>query len=244
MSVRRFAACLGCYISLLPTALWATDLAKTLLAEGTKPVFAEDFSRPESVGRFVFASPAHWQRVAVGDRFALEHTHAGSAYQPPHRSPHNIALIADQQFASFVLEYDVQQTGKEYGHRDACAFFSFVDPTHYYYVHVATQSDPHAHQIFTVNNAPRLKITDQGTDGYDWGSVDAWHRVRVVRDATSGEIEVFVNDMNQPLMKAVDKTHGWGHIGLGSFDDTGRVTNIRVYADASREAPTTFFRRK
>ncbi|MCA9147710.1 MAG: hypothetical protein KDA92_00355 [Planctomycetales bacterium] len=220
----------------------ATDLGRRLAGNEAKLVFQEDFANPESMSHFVFAAPEHWKRVRVGDRFALEHSHAGNAYQPPHRSPHNIALIKGQQYGSFVLEYEAQQTGKEYGHRDACVFFNFVDPAHYYYTHIATKSDPHAHQIFIVNDAPRTKITGMGTDGFDWQSVDDWHKIRVVRDLESGEIEIYVDQMERPIMTATDKTHAWGYLGVGSFDDTGRVTNIRVYADVKRDSPTPFFR--
>ncbi len=209
-----------------------------------KLVFQEDFHDPASLSRFVFSSPANWQRIQVGERFALEHTDAGSAYQPAYRSPHNIALIAAHQFGSFALEFDAQQTGREYGHRDACVFFNFVDPTHYYYTHIATHSDPHAHQIFTVNDAPRTKITLAGTEGFDWGPVDSWHHVRILRDLDAGTIQVYVDNMETPIMQAKDQTHGWGYVGFGSFDDTGRVTNIRVYAAETKPQPAPFFAAK
>jgi hypothetical protein len=203
--------------------------------------FQEDFADEAALDRFEFSSPEHWQRVKVGDRWALEHRHAGSAYQPPHRSPHNIALIVGQEFGSFVLDYEAQQTGRDYGHRDACVFFGFVDPAHYYYTHIATQSDPHAHQVFIVNNAPRIKITDAGTEGFDWGPVDRWHHVRVVRDVGSGKIEVYVDQMDEPIMRANDMTHGNGSVGFGSFDDAGRVTNIRLYSpDAPADRAPVF----
>jgi hypothetical protein len=212
---------------------------------GYQLVWSEDFRSDDSPQRFVYSSPDHWQRVPVGDRFALEHQHAGSqGYQPPHRSPHNIALIATHRFGSFVLDCEVQQTGREYGHRDACVFFGFQDPSHFYYVHIATNSDPHAHQIFTVHDQPRKAITQQGTSGFDWAAPDRWHHVRLLRDLDSGKIKVFVNDLRTPIMTAVDKSHGEGFVGFGSFDDSGRVTNIRVYAKSAEERRPDFFRAK
>ena len=203
-------------------------------------VFAEDFTDAASVDRFVFASPNHWKRVKVGDRYALEHTDAGSAYTPPHRSPHNIALLRTRQFGSFILEYEAQQTGKSYGHRDACVFFNFMDPANYYYTHIATKRDPHAHQIFIVDDAPRTMITQQGTSGFDWKTTDSWHRIRVVRDLAAGRITVYVDDMSAPIMEATNNVHGMGSIGFGSFDDSGRVTNIRVYSNDSIQRETSF----
>lgn len=235
-----------CVFALLLTlidveAVKATELARRLAGNATKLVFEEDFVTDASLQRFVFAAPTHWRRVAVGNRFALEHTDAGNDYQPPFRSPLNIALIAGIQLNSFVLEYEAQQSGEEYGHRDACVFFNFVDPTHYYYTHIATKSDPHAHQVFIVNEAPRVMITQQGTTGFDWKSVDDWHSIRVVRDADSGEIEIYVDQMDRPILQAKDQTFTWGYVGFGSFDDTGRVTHIRLYADLKRDAPTPYF---
>lgn len=222
----------------------ASVSAEVLMASPANLRFEEDFENETSLERFVFASPEHWQRVRAGDRWALEHRHAASAYQPPHRSPHNIALIADQKVASFVLEFEAQQTGRDYGHRDACVFFNFIDPKHYYYAHIATQSDPHAHQIFTVNDAPRTKITTIGTSGFDWGPVDRWHKVRVVRDLPSGLIEVYVDRMDEPILRASDATHGAGYVGFGSFDDSGRVTNVRLYASDAQQERAPMFKRK
>ena len=42
--------------------------------------------------------------------------------------------------------------------------------------------------------------------------------------------------MKKPIMRAIDKTFDWGRIGFGSFDDTGRVRNIRLYAPESRKS--------
>ena len=215
------------------------------LPSGYALVFSEDFSQPSSMEKFVFASPEHWKRVEVGDRWALEHTHAGEqGYAPPHRSPHNIALVATHRFGSFVLDCELQQTGREYGHRDACVFFNFVDPSHFYYAHIATKADPHAHQIFTVNNAPRTAITQVGSPGFDWGPVDKWHSVRLVRDLDRGEMEVYIDDLSRPILKARDCTHGLGYVGIGSFDDTGHVTNIRIYAPQADPQRAPFFEKK
>lgn len=235
--------CHGCFLACCGSAMKAegNELGRRLADNPAKLIFAEDFSSPSSLQRFVFAAPGHWKRVPVGDRFALEHSNAGDDYQPPYRSPLNIALIANLQCRSFVLDYEVQQTGEEYGHRDACVFFNFVDPTHYYYTHVATAQDDHAHQVFIVKDAPRTKITRQGTSGFDWKAVDAWHHFRLVRDAESGEIEIYVDQMDRPILQAIDTTFTWGALGVGSFDDSGRVTNLRVYADERRDRPTSFF---
>ena len=153
-----------------------------------------------------------------------------SDYKYPVRSPHNIALVKDQKFGNVAIDFEVMQTGRNYGHRDLCFFFGFQDPSHFYYVHIAAVSDPHAHNIMLVNGKPRVSISETSTKGHDWGK-SSWHNIRIVRDIESGKIEVFANDMATPIMTATDKTFGAGWAGFGSFDDTGRVRAIRFYGE-------------
>ena len=88
---------------------------------------------------------------------------------------------------------------------------------HFYYVHLGKKTDDHANQIFIVNDAPRIKISTETTDGTPWD--DDWHTLRVIRDAETGLIEIFYDDMDTPVMRAMDKTFTGGQIGVGSFDD-------------------------
>ena len=161
----------------------------------------------------------------------------------PVRSPHNIALVKDQKFGNVTVDFEVMQTGRNYGHRDLCFFFGFQDPSHFYYVHIAAVSDPNAHNIMLVNGKPRVSISKTSTKGHDWGK-SSWHNIRIVRNIDSGKIEVFANDMATPIMTATDKTFGAGWAGFGSFDDTGRVRAIRVYGetDAKTDEALDFFK--
>jgi hypothetical protein len=211
-----------------------------------KLVYQQDFSKADSLGDFAFASPDHWKRVKIGDRWALEHENAAKAktYEPPYRSPYNIALIDGLKVGSFTLEYEAQQTSKEYGHRDSCVFFNFKDLSHFYYTHIATKSDPNAHQIMIVKDAPRKPITKKGTDGFDWGPVDKWHHIKVVRDVESGLIAIYVDNMDEPIMTTNDKTYTMGFVGFGSFDDTGRVTNIKLWSNNVEQGKASFYKKK
>ena len=44
-------------------------------------------------------------------------------------------------------------------------------------------------------------------------------------------------------MVAVDKTFGAGCIGFGSFDDTGKVDNIRIWGPSVEARRTGFFQK-
>ena len=165
------------------------------------------------------------------------------AYAPPVRSPHIIALLSDRVFGDFVLDVELQQNGREYGHRDMCLFFGFQDPSHFYYAHLASQADPNAHNIFVVNGAPRQNIAEHTTEGIDWGE-DAWRHIRLERSITDGTIRVFFEDMETPVMEATDTTFGPGYIGFGSFDDSGLVRNIRIRSSQIDHVPSNFYGRK
>lgn len=208
-------------------------------ADQAKPVYTQTFDDAGALQQFVFTDPAAWQLGRDGDNQYLELTKQ-SEYKPPHRSPVNIALLAGMQVDSFILEADLLQTGRDYGHRDMCVFFGFTDPAHFYYAHIATKTDPHAHNIFIVNDAPRTKISTFNTDGFDWGQ-NQWQKLRLTRDIKTGEVAVYMNDMSKPIMTAKDKTFTRGWIGFGSFDDTGRIDNIRLYAPQVTDAIPSFF---
>jgi hypothetical protein len=191
---------------------------------GLPLVFSEDFE--SGAGRWVQTDAKAWKVVEeegnhVYSQFQKSH------YEPPVRSPLNRALVKDVQVADFVLQARMKQTGKEYGHRDMCIFFGYQDPSHFYYVHIATKADAHANSIFIVNGEPRVSIATERTDGTDWGT--GYHDVRIVRNCTTGAIEVYYDDMDTPIMRAKDNTFKTGRIGIGSFDDTGQIDDVRLW---------------
>jgi hypothetical protein len=150
-----------------------------------------------------------------------------SDYEPPHRSPHSIALVKDIVVGDFVLTARVKSTNSSAGdHRDMCLFFGYQDPAHFYYVHLATKADPHAGQIFIVNENPRTKITLEGKTSTPWD--DQWHDVKIVRRVSDGTMEVYFDDMGHPHLVARDRTFRWGQVGIGTFDDHGNWGPIEL----------------
>ncbi len=190
-------------------------------------LYQQDFEG-EDAPKFWFSADAEW-KIGGQESRSLELL-GGKAYKPPVRSPRNIALIAGHKFGDFVLEANLRQTGREYGHRDLCLFFGYQDPSHFYYVHIATKADPHAHNIFVVDGKPRVAIASRTTAGIDWGE-DQWHHVRLERALADGRIRVIFD--GQPLMEADSKRFRAGMIGFGSFDDQGEFDEIKVWGPAS-----------
>jgi len=205
-------------------------------------VYRQDFKDDAALGDFVFSDPRAWKPGKAAGRTGLAYDNSAK-YRPKVRSPRIIGLIQGIKVRDFVLEADICQTGKEYGHRDACLFYGFTGPTKFYYTHIATRADPHAHNIFLVNDKPRTAIADKTTKGIDWGK-EAFHHVRVVRRGSDGAIRVYYDDMSKPLMEAKDTHFGWGWVGFGTFDDSGLVTNVRLWAKDVKKEKCTFFKAK
>lgn len=192
--------------------------------KGLPLVFEDDFKG--GTDRWNMTDPKAWELLKDGDREVLSLS-GKSDYQPPVRSPHSIAWVNHLDMESFVLEVVVKQTGREYGHRDSCLFFGRQGADQFYYVHIASVADPHAHSIFKVDKEPRVSIAKERTDGFKW--TDGYHKVRIVRDGESGAIDVYVDDMEKPIMQTVDKTFVGGTVGVGSFDDQGYFDSVRVW---------------
>jgi hypothetical protein len=190
----------------------------------------DDFETGMKRWRTTDPEPAHgvWEIIEVGrpGNHALRVT-GTSKYQPPFRSPHSIAFLKDVVVGEFELSVQVQETNVNAGaHRDLCIFWGYQDPSHYYYVHLGAKADPHACQIFIVNDAARTMITVDKATGTPW--TEGWHHVKVVRDVADGTMKVFFDRLEKPLMTAQDKTFTWGQVGLGTFDDHGNFDDFEL----------------
>jgi hypothetical protein len=210
------------------------------IPDGWKLVLEEHFDTVASLRRLECTDPTAWQFAADDSSHALELARQ-SRYEPPVRSPVNIALLSGIELGDFILEVDLLQTGREYGHRDMCVFLGLRDPSHFYYVHLATEADDHAHNIFLVDGAPRRKIAERSTTGVKWGQ-EVWHRIRIERRVSTGLIRVFFDDLATPIMETHDTRFVSGRVGFGSFDDTGKVDSIRIWSPQpiTTNAPVIF----
>lgn len=186
----------------------------------------------------VFSDPGAWRVVRTESTVTLELA-GGTAYTPPFRSPHSIALFPDV-YGDFVLEFEARQTGPEYAHRDLCVFFAFESPSRFAYVHLASKPDPNAHNVFVVDAAPRRNLLPPQERGIDWG-VDVWHRVRVERTLSDGSVQVYFDEGETPLFE-VAVPLGVGRVGVGSFDDSGCFRAIRLTGDVVTEDASDPFR--
>ncbi|MEY3458496.1 MAG: Isoaspartyl peptidase precursor [Planctomycetota bacterium] len=198
--------------------------------EGMRLVYGHDFE-DQQTARYQPTDESAWKLINQNGNHVLALTKRNSNFSPPFRSPLNRTLIRDVELSSFVMDVRFQSTIPDYGHRDLCLFFGWQDDAHLYYVHFGKQADEHANQIFIVNSAARKKISLTSTTGTPW--TDNWHQARIRRNAESGEITVWFDSLEKPVMTAKDTTFSKGRVGFGSFDDIGNFDAIRIYAPAN-----------
>jgi hypothetical protein len=188
----------------------------------------------EGAARWEPFDPKAWHVQRDGEDHIFAQVGQAS-YQPPHRSPFNVALLKEVVVGDFTLDLQVRSTCRDYGHRDVCIAFGYQDPAHFYYVHLGKQADDHANQVFIVNDAPRTKISTTTTPGTPWD--DRWHHVRIVRQVADGAIRVYFDDLDVPAMTATDTTFAWGRIGVGTFDDTAQFDDVTLRGRPAKRDP-------
>lgn len=208
--------------------------------DGFELVYSQTFDDPQDQYDFEMTDHKVWRVSPLDGNKALE-LYGASEYRARVRSPFNIALLKDIILGDFIMEADLAQSGREYGHRDLCIFFGFQNPTNFYYVHIASVADDNANNIFLVNDEPRTKIASSTTAGTNWGETNSWHKVRVERRLEEGSIKIFFDDMTDPIMEANDEHFDFGRVGLGSFDDTGYFDNIKIWAPSVKRPESGIF---
>lgn len=205
--------------------------------EGLELVFEEDFE--DGGASWDFFPSTDW---AIEQEDGAEN-HVLSILKPggierPYSAPRLVATPKGVTLGNFVLEARLRHRGSEYAHQDLCIVFNAEGESQFYYVHLAPEPDDGAHTVFIVDNANRTSIAIYRSDGVTWG--DTWHDVRLTRDVDSGEIQVFFDDMDRPIMVANDRRFTTGSIGIGSYNDTGSFDDIKIWAPSPNVAEPAF----
>ena len=147
----------------------------------------------------------------------------------PIRRPAGLIILKSAPLGQVILEAEVRSDQPvDLLVRDVNLVVGWQSPTRFYYIHLAGRTDDVHNGIFLVNDADRKRL-DQPTSVPQLRD-QAWHRVRVERDPTSGRIAVYVDGGNVPVLQATDTTLTTGRVGVGSFDETAECRNITVTA--------------
>lgn len=172
--------------------------------------------------------PENWRVAETDDSTAYELVSPGVFGEI--RAPTSWSILPGYDVTSFELEGRLKCKAEASNpHRDMCLFFHFQDPTHFYYVHFSASSDGLHNIIGLVNGSDRVKINTEPPGESVFRLTDTeWHRFKVSYDAETGGIKAFLDDMDVPILTAVDRTLSHGFVGVGSFDDTGYFDDITL----------------
>jgi hypothetical protein len=202
-------------ILLLPASAWAVSSDARFTATAS-------LADPDALSQFELDDASAW---AV-EHGALVLKLAGKPAGPI-RKPARWAILKTPELGDVTLRAKLRcDQAVERKGRDVLLFFGFQSPTRFYYVHLSNEvSYPH-NGVFVVNDADRKRLDEQTSEPrlHD----REWHDVRLVRDARSGAIEVYLDGSGRPVLTARDATLVHGRVGFGSFDDTAAFKDIVV----------------
>ena len=149
-------------------------------------------------------------------------TFAGKIHRPA-----AIAILKTDSLLRVTVEAQLRLTAPlDSMRRDLAVIFGYESPTRFYYAHFGGITDAGNNGIFLVDNADRRRI-DPPTPAPQLKDPN-WHRARVVRDGSTGKIEVFFDDMARPVFSAMDTTIRFGRVGVGSLNDYGEFRDVVV----------------
>ena len=188
------------------------------------------------------ATPQHWDPLTdelwayEGEELVL--TRPGTNPNDGVRRPFEYAIVTKgPELTDTSVRAEVRlDESVAVSNRDVIVIWNYQGPKRFYYAHFSQDNTIYPHNgIFVVDNADRRRIDDQwtGTVGAPPAVTDAaWHDVRVDHDAATGEVRVWVDGADEPLMTATDTTFTGGRVGFGSFDNFGRARHFRATGTA------------
>ncbi|WP_152189133.1 PQQ-dependent sugar dehydrogenase [Georgenia satyanarayanai] len=228
------------FLDMAPTAEQMQHLYATYGVEPVEPppspscTFEESETDLMAGENWAPRTPSKWE--FPGDQIVL--TEVGDNPNDGIRRPFEYAVLDGREYGSVQIDAEVRlDAPSSVNNRDIIIVFGWQSDTEYYYAHISQDNAIYAHNgIFKVDNKDRERIDDQwdGSIGAPPAITDEeWHDVRVVHCAGTGEIAVWVDGDDTPLMTATDTTFDSGQIGFGSFDNTGRMRDLVVSVPAT-----------
>jgi hypothetical protein len=193
----------------------------------------DDFS--SGMGQWEPLRANHWAVREEGGNARLVLTKPDKM-RPPLRRPSQYALLKGSPWWDVTIDVAVKtlRPDKVTG-RDVCVVFGYRDDTHFYYAHVCSDSNGGTHNvIMKVDGKKRGTIMREKRPPARLTA--AWQTVRVTHQA-DGEIKVYVDDMDAPLMTGKDTSFPVGRVGVASFDDPAMFDDVKVSGHRLDEDP-------
>lgn len=204
--------------------------AATGCGPGTTSVSIQDNFNTGSLKQWQMPFSEDWKILQEGN---LHYLHMERSRHPGlPRHPVQFARLKDVKVGSFTLNVKVRS-----GQHSMMVVFNYVDPLHFYYVHLSdvsgTKISVH-NGIFIVDGAPRRRIA--GMEASPALPDHAWHDVRIVRNVQTGSIQIFLDNQTTPRFSVIDHTFTCGQVGLGSFDETGDYAQFRLRSHDAQQS--------
>lgn len=184
----------------------------------------------DGFGLWTQSPTGKWEIQNDGGNFVAALTEAG--VQPGGvRRPTAYLLLPSIEWTDTTINLRARTSEPEsVVNRDVVVIFGYVDPTHFYYAHLSSNSDDRFHPII-------MKVMGDARETIDLQDApvapltDTWHDIRLDHQA-DGAIRIYVDDMTTPVMTAQDTTFPVGAVGVGSFDDRALFDDIRISGTA------------
>jgi hypothetical protein len=194
------------------------------IPEGYILQYQQLFNNNKSLSDFQLKPPASWGIFNIDGNSYLQCAHTS-----PFTIPANNAIISNKIFGDFILEADLMPVPDSSGYRESCLFLGMRDSTRYYYIRLASQSDPGNHGIYLVRNSLVTRLTGISEQPMKWKE-NKWHKIRLERDIVKRTIVIYVDDMKHPALQIKDYELIMGMVGIGTSFSSGRFDNIRIWA--------------
>ncbi|HEX5411343.1 MAG TPA: hypothetical protein VFZ27_05735 [Terriglobia bacterium] len=188
---------------------------------------------PKELSEWTFPHSEDWVSKTEGGQTYLHMLRPRDPGVP--RRPLQFARLRNVNVGSFDLSVKTRREGKS-----MIIVFNYVDTLHFYYTHVSRDRgtvQPVHNGIFLVDGSPRRRIA--GTEAQAALPDTNWHTIRVVRNAKSGLIQVYSDVQEKPLFSVMDHHFTCGQIGLGSFDELGDFTDLKITSSDAGCTPQT-----
>lgn len=168
----------------------------------------------------------HWQIRSEADNPRLVLVKPG-VQRPPLRRPTQFVLLKGEPWWDVTVDASIKTLRPDsVTGRDVCVLFGYRDDTHFYYAHLCSDSNGGTHNVIVkVDGNKRKAILREKKPAPRLTS--AWHHARVTH-TTDGEIKVYLDDMETPMMTAHDEDYPVGRVGLGAFDDPAMFDDVCV----------------
>jgi hypothetical protein len=207
--------------------VWKVTAARDLTPARPSCFTGSSSARPTGAGDWKPLTPSRWSFAGSEAR----QLRPGSRPSGVNR-PYEYALVRNHRAGSFDFRAQVRvERPGPVAERDVVLVFGYRSATQFAYAHLSDDRTSYAHNgLFVVDRADRRRIDDQ----YDLKAAPpaitdrAWHDVRLVHCAGQRATWLFVDGHTQPLMTATDSAVGPGLLGFGSFNDFGRVRDVRI----------------